>query len=152
EVSAILDHSYERFDGKGGAYGLAGERIAPRSRLLHVAYVAVLHLAFGGPERARHVLLERRGGELGPGLVGAPLPPADGLFARIAARSVWDELSEHEPAPREHVDDLGLVARAFAQFVDLKSPYTLGHSVGVAATLEAALQRRGAPAAELELA
>jgi putative nucleotidyltransferase with HDIG domain len=150
-VSTILQQSYERFDGRGGALGLAGERIAPLARVLHVAYVAVLHLGFSGPRRVLEVLRERRGGELDPGMVDAFLPLADELFAQISAPSVWELLADSEPAPRERAMDLNKLARAFAQFVDLKSPFTLGHSVGVADRLEAALRRREASAAEVEL-
>lgn len=151
EVAAVLEHSYERFDGRGGAYGLAGEHIAPLARLLQVAYVAVLHLAFAGPEQAVLVLRARRGGELDPVMVDALLPVADELFARVAGASVWDLLAQCEPAPREQVDEPLRLAQAFAHFVDLKSPFTLGHSVGVAKTIEAVLERRRASADELLL-
>jgi putative nucleotidyltransferase with HDIG domain len=151
DVPRILEQSYERFDGKGNVRGLSGERILLLARVLQVAFVAVLHLAFGGQERALSVLRARRGGELDPGCVDALLPLAHSLLAQVSASSVWDELAGAEPAPREQVTDLSRIARAFAQFVDLKSPFTLAHSVGVAARLEAVLQASGAAAEELEL-
>jgi HD-GYP domain-containing protein (c-di-GMP phosphodiesterase class II)/DNA-binding CsgD family transcriptional regulator len=52
---------------------------------------------------------------------------------------------EVEPEPRAHVGESGLdgVLEVFADFVDLKSPFTLGHSRGVAALAAAAAERSG---------
>jgi hypothetical protein len=59
---------------------------------------------------------------------------------------VWDVLLQSEPLPRRFVPTSSLpeLALAFAHFVDLKSPFTIGHSVGVARLCEASLARAGA--------
>jgi putative nucleotidyltransferase with HDIG domain len=53
---------------------------------------------------------------------------------------VWDRFLEAEPAPVVRVEArrVGEVAEAFAHFVDIKSPFTLGHSTGVARLAAAA--------------
>jgi hypothetical protein len=58
---------------------------------------------------------------------------------------VWSEVLAAEPAPNRsipstHVDQ---VARVFADMVDLKSPFTLGHSVAVADLAVAAAGQLG---------
>ena len=54
-------------------------------------------------------------------------------------------------APRRHLTDeqLDETCRAIADFVDIKSPWTLGHSSGVAELAEAAAWRLGLPAEQV---
>ena len=56
------------------------------------------------------------------------------LMDELAAADAWQALLEAEPSPVAHIDepDLDRVARCFADMVDLKSPYTVGHSTQVA--------------------
>jgi putative nucleotidyltransferase with HDIG domain len=73
------------------------------------------------------------------------LKHSDELLDVIETDSVWDAVLEVEPAPRpwlpeSRIDD---TARAFADFTDLKSPYTLGHSTGVANLAETAARKLG---------
>jgi HD-GYP domain-containing protein (c-di-GMP phosphodiesterase class II)/DNA-binding CsgD family transcriptional regulator len=58
---------------------------------------------------------------------------------------VWDAVLEVEPEPRPWLPEsrIDATARALADFTDLKSPYTLGHSTGVALLAEAAARRLG---------
>ena len=55
----------------------------------------------------------------------------------------WEVALAAEPAPRRHVRDeqLDPICRAIADFADLKTPWTLGHSTGVAELAEAAAWR-----------
>ena len=48
----------------------------------------------------------------------------------LVAADPWQALLAAEPTPVAHIDesDLDRVARCFADMVDLKSPYTVGHS------------------------
>jgi HD-GYP domain-containing protein (c-di-GMP phosphodiesterase class II) len=153
-VTDILGQTYERFDGKGAPLGVGGEDLLPLSRILHVAYAAVLHTSFEGRAAAIEVLRARRGTELDPKVVDAFLKRERELMDRVAAPSVWELLLESEPSPRRFVsaDRLAPIALAFAHFVDLKSPFTIGHSVGVARLCEVALERAGATPEEKERA
>ena len=70
---------------------------------------------------------------------------ADRVFAELDAGSVWDTVLAEEPWPaviisEQRVDDL---AEALADAVDLKSPYFLGHSPGVARLAEQAAVQLG---------
>jgi HD-GYP domain-containing protein (c-di-GMP phosphodiesterase class II) len=151
-VTEILGQTYERFDGKGLPLGLRGDAVAPLARVMHVAYCAVLHGAFEGAGAAVEVVRARRGGELDPAACDAFLKHAPDHLKVVGAASVWDEVVAAEPSPRRFVssESVAEVARAFAHFVDLKSPYTIGHSVAVSRLCEAALRRAGASDEELE--
>jgi HD-GYP domain-containing protein (c-di-GMP phosphodiesterase class II) len=151
-VAEILAHTYERFDGKGGPLGLRGEAIAPLARVMHVAYCAVLGGSFHGPVAALEIVRARTGGELDPAACDAFAKRTQDHLAILGAASVWDEVLIAEPSPRRFVPPGRVpdVARAFAHFVDLKSPYTIGHSIGVARLCEAALARAGASDEERE--
>jgi HD-GYP domain-containing protein (c-di-GMP phosphodiesterase class II) len=133
-----LAHLITRWDGKG-VPAVAGEAIAINGRVGHFAYVAeILHRHVG-----RSALLEvirGRRGEFDPAVVEAFLRIAPDVLAEIEPESVWDPALAAEPEPRTELPDSRLddVARTFADFADLKSPFTLGHSTGVARLAEAA--------------
>src|SRR5207245_11165926 len=88
----------------------------------------------------------RAGGEHDPAVATAFLSASDELLNGIEAGSVWDAALAAEPEPRPWIpaSRLDEVTRAFADFADLKSPYTLGHSSGVADLAESAIKRLGA--------
>src|SRR5439155_23970977 len=90
---------------------------------------------------------ERAGGELDPSLVAAFAGRARALFEVTAAPSVWEPFLAAEPAPvlRLSAARVGEVAEAFAHFVDIKSPFTLGHSTAVARLACAAAAALGLP-------
>lgn len=67
------------------------------------------------------------------------------LFRRLESEPIWDAVLATEPAPIRWLADAEVdgVARSIAKFVDLRSSYTLGHSVGVASVAEATARRLG---------
>ncbi len=71
----------------------------------------------------------------------------------LGAPSLRDTFTSEEPAPqcRIRVADLSVLALAFAQFADLKSVYTLGHSTGLAALAAAVSAVAGLSEAERSL-
>ncbi len=123
----------ERWDGKGPG-GLRGEQIGRVARVMHVAHVAEIFYRLGGSAGAREVVARRRGTQLDPAFADAFLGAADEILAPFEAPSVWDAAITSEPEPRRWSSTARLndLARTFADFADLKSPYTLGHSPGVA--------------------
>ncbi|HXI58740.1 MAG TPA: HD domain-containing phosphohydrolase, partial [Polyangia bacterium] len=139
-VAAALATIYERWDGRGHPQALAGEQIPLPARLMHVAWRAEIHRSLEGPVAAVDVVRARAGGELDPALARLFLKEAGPLLAASSVPSVWDVFLAAEPAPLARLDvpGVGKVAEAFAQFVDIKSPFTLGHSVGVAGLAHAA--------------
>ena len=144
-VLDALGGMYERWDGKGGPRGLAGERIGVLARVLRVAYAMVLHGSIEGPAAGVAVLRARRGGEFDPAIVDVTLPMARDLLERVFAPGMWDELLACEPAPVQGAPPgrVAEVAAAFATCVDLKSPFLLGHSQRVAELCEVAVAGDG---------
>ena len=90
----------------------------------------------------------RSGRWFDPALVEVLLAEAreDGLWEDLSRKDPWREVSRLEPDDRalkatpERVD---LVARAFAEIIDAKSPFTYRHSEGVARVAVAMAERAG---------
>jgi response regulator RpfG family c-di-GMP phosphodiesterase/DNA-binding CsgD family transcriptional regulator len=100
------------------------------------------------------VARERSGKAYDPAIVECFLEVGPELLAHAGASDAWarvvdSELVERPALSEEEIDD---AARAMADFVDLKSRYTLGHSSGVASLAEgAARELRLAEADVVEL-
>jgi HD-GYP domain-containing protein (c-di-GMP phosphodiesterase class II) len=133
-VRTGLFHSLERWDGRGDAHGLAGDDVALPARLTVVATQAVIFDRLGGPDAAVAMVRRRAGGWFDPAVAETFERVGPELLQRLAEADVWAEVLAAEPQPvrripRTQLDD---VARAFADMVDLLTPFTLGHSAGVA--------------------
>jgi HD-GYP domain-containing protein (c-di-GMP phosphodiesterase class II)/DNA-binding CsgD family transcriptional regulator len=129
-----LYQSFERWDGKGTPQGLAGEDIGLPARLTEVGHQAVIFDRLGGPESAVEVIRRRGGGWFDPGVAEAFARFGAAILEEIESRDVWEAVLEIEPEPRRTIAPEGLdgLARTFADMVDLKSPFMLGHSSEVA--------------------
>jgi len=134
EVSTAVAHSLARWDGAGTPRGLAGADIALPARISDVATQAVIFDGLGGPDAAVEVLRRRQRTWLDPDVVAAFDRAGPDLLAGLRTEDVWQAALDAEPTPYALVPASGLdrVARAFAHFVDLTSPYLYGHSTGVA--------------------
>jgi HD-GYP domain-containing protein (c-di-GMP phosphodiesterase class II) len=134
-VRAGLAAAFEQWNGKGLPDGIAGERIPLAARIVFLARdVEVLYRLEGEPE-ALAVVRRRAGASYDPGLAEQILRSPHELVAAAQTASPWEQALALEPAPRPWVPQARLddVLSAFADFVDLKSPFTAGHSRGVAA-------------------
>jgi HD-GYP domain-containing protein (c-di-GMP phosphodiesterase class II) len=117
----------ERWDGKGKPRGLAGKEIHIATRIAEVATQAVIA---GGK-----ILHKRSGSWLDPFVVAEY---DDSMITDLDEIDVWQATLDAEPRPWSQAHDLDELARTFAHFVDLKSPYLFGHSTGVAALADEA--------------
>jgi HD-GYP domain-containing protein (c-di-GMP phosphodiesterase class II) len=149
-VVGALGQVYERFDGRGSPHRLAGDAITATARLVILAFRVVTHHAIEGRDAAVAVVRARSGGELDPRFASAFGGVAGEVMAAIDRASVWELFLDAEPVPRREVPaaELGRVAAAFADYSDLKSPFTLGHSHGVAALAETVAAAVGLSAEE----
>ena len=111
--------------------------------------VEVFHRA-GGVESAVEVARQRRGTQFAPDLVDLFCREAPRLFRDLATSTSWDTVLAAEPGPGIWLSDAEVDAalEALADFVDLKSPYTIGHSRAVADLAAAAAGVRGFSPAE----
>lgn len=149
-VVRALAEMYERFDGRGLPEQRRGSELSLTARLMHVAFVAEMERIAGGPAAAVQEVRRRSGGQLDPDLAAAFAKRALDLMSGLDAASVWESFLASEPAPYRTVSpaDLDRFARAFGCFADVKSPYTLGHSTGVAELAGRAAAELGLPAPE----
>jgi HD-GYP domain-containing protein (c-di-GMP phosphodiesterase class II) len=72
------------------------------------------------------------------------------VLGGLPVESSWAQLVAADPRPRVLADaELDAVLEAMADFVDLKSPFSAGHSRGVADLAAAAARRSGNPPDEV---
>jgi HD-GYP domain-containing protein (c-di-GMP phosphodiesterase class II)/DNA-binding CsgD family transcriptional regulator len=149
-VTESLAHAYGRWDGKVFPALPSGEGLSAPARLVHLVHVAQVYYIAGGAEAADGVVRQRSGSELDPQLSQLWLDNSHDLMHAISVDAVWDQVLAIEPEPRRrmgpaHLDD---VTSALADFVDLATPYTYGHSARVARLAEVAAISAGLDAAE----
>lgn len=151
DMRASLQQSFERWDGKHTPLGLQGEQILLTSRIIQLANVLEVFHRAGGIEAAVSVAKARRGTEFDPGLVDLFCQHADELFVGTDEVTSWDSVISAEPLLRTVLTDHELEhdLRAIAAFVDLKSPFTIGHSCGVASLADGAARAMGLPEREV---
>ncbi len=139
-VQRGLNEIYERWDGKGNPRKLSGDDIALPARFAQVASQAVLFGRLGGSKLAVEMIRRRAGATLDPSIAEAFVRRGRELLAEVASVDASVAVIEIEPEPRRWIPEprLDEVARAFADLVDLKSPFTHGHSVAVSELAEAA--------------
>jgi HD-GYP domain-containing protein (c-di-GMP phosphodiesterase class II) len=148
-----LLHGQERWDGRGDAFGLAGDDIALPARFTAVATQAVIFDRLGGPDAAVEMVRRRAGGWFDPAVAAGFDRVGAGLLRRLAEADVWAEVLEAEPRPARRIPTgrLDDVANAFADMVDLLTPFTLGHSAGVARLVGEAAGLLHLPATDADL-
>lgn len=144
-VTDALRHTYARWDGKVFPGLPQGNEQSAIARLVHLVHVAQTYHQIGGIGAADATVRERSGGEFDPEFARLWLQNSHELFGQTGRDSVWDEALADEPEPHlwvspAHLDE---VCRALADFVDLKSPYTRGHSPQVARVVEGAASELG---------
>ena len=153
EVQEAVAASYEQWDGKGWPGGLAGDGIPIAARLAQFAeFVEVAH-RLGGNDAAV-VLAERRAGsQFDPALSAALCADPQGVLGGLDSAHTWTAVIDAEPALRVTLtgDDFDRALRAIADFVDLKSPYTLGHAGAVSELAAVTAGQLGLPDEETRL-
>jgi HD-GYP domain-containing protein (c-di-GMP phosphodiesterase class II) len=149
-VQEAVATAYERWDGRGWPGDLAGDAIPLASRLSQLAeYVEVAH-RLGGASAALALAKERSGGQFDPALVQVLVEHADEVLGDLDKAQSWDSVIAAEPALGMLLRDNEVEAAltGVADFVDLKSPYTLGHSRAVADLVTAVATAMSLPAGE----
>jgi HD-GYP domain-containing protein (c-di-GMP phosphodiesterase class II) len=152
-VQLALRHLYERWDGKGMPGELRGQQLPLAVRLMQVAQDADMAWQQGGAGLASGLLAERAGSGLDPEAVAVFLGLGGQVYAGLDAPSIWDEVMLDEPGPQPVLseDRVDACLSAVADFADLKSMWTIGHSRGVAGLAQQAGLQAGLPPAEVTL-
>ena len=153
DVRNSLGQAFERWDGKGTPGEASREDISVASRLVSLADVVEVFHRAGGVPAAISVARERSGTQFDPALVDAFCLDAAELFDGIDSATTWDAVIAAEPELEVVLTDeeLDAALAAMANFADLKSPYTLGHSCAVAELAGAAAHVQELPDADVAL-
>jgi HD-GYP domain-containing protein (c-di-GMP phosphodiesterase class II) len=145
EVRDSLGSSYEQWDGKGWPGLLSGEEVPMAARVAQLAEFVEVANRLGGVAGAKALAARRAGRQFDPTLAGLVRDEGDMILADLDSVVTWDAVIDAEPALAlvlrgERIDEALL---AVANFVDLKSPYTLGHACAVSELAAAATAQLG---------
>ena len=150
DVLDALGAAYEMWDGKGWPGERGGEAIPLAARLAQLGEFVEVANRVGGVDGARALVRERRGGQFDPALCDLVDAEAPTLLEGLDTVVTWDAVIEAEPVLAVTLEgrrfDAALLA--IANFVDLKSPYMLGHAHAVSELAARAAVEHGLP--ELE--
>jgi HD-GYP domain-containing protein (c-di-GMP phosphodiesterase class II) len=151
EALAALGAAYERWDGRGWPGDLEGEEVPIASRLAQAAEFIEVANRMGGVEAAKALARERRGQQFDPAVADLIEAEGDVILSGLDTVATWDAVIAAEPALAVVLsgDRFEAALTAIADFVDLKSPYFLGHARAVADL--AAVAGRALGMAESEL-
>jgi HD-GYP domain-containing protein (c-di-GMP phosphodiesterase class II) len=129
-----LGQLYERWDGKGLPQGLRGEAVAPAVLLVTLAQDAVTYQRLGGLDAAMQMVRARSGGAYDPRHADHFCKHALALMQDLDEEPSWELVLACEPGERLALTEIQFdtACQALADFADIKSPYTLGHSPAVA--------------------
>lgn len=151
EIREVLAFTFERWDGGGLPEGVGGADIPVAMRVAQLADVAEVHLRLHGVDAAVKTVRQRSGRQFDPEVVDAFAVCAHDLADELAGDSV-EHFAIREAGDAETVltaDEIEAFLVAMGDFVDLKTPFTHGHSRAVAATAAAAGRSLGLPASDV---
>ena len=150
-VANALAYTFERYDGGGLPVGVSGDTIPIEMKIAQFADTAEVHHRMYGLDAVAAMARSRRGGHFDPTVVDAVLASPEGIFAAAPEGDVWKEALGYAPDPEVRLtkDGFDRLVCAIGDFVDLKCPFTLGHSRAVATLSESAGELLGVGAGEV---
>jgi HD-GYP domain-containing protein (c-di-GMP phosphodiesterase class II) len=151
-VVDAIGSAYEQWNGRGWPESLAAEAIPIASRIANLAEFVEVAQRVGGIQGAIALARERSKKQFDPALADLVCRHAERIFEGLDSVRAWQAVIDGEPAlavvlSAEQFDSALL---AIANFIDLKSPYSLGHSAAVAELAAAAGSVVGLAPAELK--
>ena len=128
-----LRYTFERYDGGGLPGGVHGDAIPVAMRVAQVADMVEVHHRTGGVEGAVAMVRARRGGQFDPVIADAFIGDAERILAGPTVGDSWAAALHEAPDRGQRIDgaELDALLEALGDFVDLKCPFTLGHSRAV---------------------
>jgi len=151
DVLTSLGGAYEQWDGHGWPGLLKGEEVPVAARVAQLAEYAEVAHRVGGVGAVTSLARKRSGRQFDPALAALLCAEADGILEGLDAVGTWEAVIGAEPALAVTLssEQFDAALEAIATFVDLKSPYTLGHSRAVADLAAAAASQLGLAGAEV---
>jgi HD-GYP domain-containing protein (c-di-GMP phosphodiesterase class II) len=129
-VREALAFTFERWNGKGFPNHVGGEAIPLAMRVVHLSHDMEAIGRIFSPGHALEAASERRDRTYDPALVDLFVAHGGEWFERLRTTEPWDAVLALEPEPRRLLDGDAIdnALAVAADFIDLKSPYMLGHS------------------------
>ncbi len=130
DVREALRYTFERWNGNGYPAHARGDAIPLPMRIVHLSHDMESIGRIFSPARALDAVRDRRDRTYDPVLADLFLAHGSSWFDRLEKTEPWDAVLDLEPKPHRilsgaQLDDALAVA---ADFIDLKSPYMVGHS------------------------
>ena len=153
DVCDAVGSSYEWWNGKGWPGERAGESIPVAARVSTAAeYLEVAHRTHG-VEAAVALATKRSGRMFDPAVSAIVTTAPDEVFGAIDATPSWRAVIEGEPSLTMRLDGEAFeeALAAIADFVDLKSPFMVGHSRAVASLAADAGRAMGLDPPEIDV-
>jgi HD-GYP domain-containing protein (c-di-GMP phosphodiesterase class II) len=150
-VQDAVGSSYEQWDGRGWPGRLRGDQVPVAARLAQLAEYAEVAHRVGGVAAAADLARRRGGRQFDPALAGLLRSCPEEILGGLESEPTWETVIAAEPALAVTLPpgQLDAALLGIASFVDLKSPYTLGHARGVAALAAAAGRQLGLSADDI---
>jgi HD-GYP domain-containing protein (c-di-GMP phosphodiesterase class II) len=151
-VQAATGSAYEQWDGKGWPGDLKGQEVPIASRLSQIGEFSEVAHRIGGVGSAVELIRKRAGTQFDPELAGVFCTNATLILEGLESGETWAAVIGAEPSLGVYLSpaEFDAALLAVADFVDLKSPYTLGHARAVSELAAGAGTRLGLGTAEVE--
>jgi HD-GYP domain-containing protein (c-di-GMP phosphodiesterase class II) len=151
EIRENLGQIYERWDGKGLPRGLSGNAVKLPVRVVTLAQDAIALNDRHGFANMKEMIANRAGGGYEPELVDIFLTNAEKLFVGLDGPVDREAILALEPAPHSMLSEEAAEEAyvAIADMIDMRMPFTFGHSRAVASLANAAAKRMGLPASDI---
>ncbi len=151
EIRKNLGQLYERWDGHGLPNGLKGDAVTLPVRMVTLAQDVIALNEAHGPEVMATKIAKRRGGAYEPELADLFLADAARFLAGLDEPVDRETILALEPQPQAALDDEACEEAylAIADMVDMRMPFTFGHSRAVAALADAAGKVMGLPLSDI---
>ncbi|HET6909940.1 MAG TPA: HD domain-containing phosphohydrolase, partial [Mycobacteriales bacterium] len=132
-VQDSVGSAYERWDGKGYPGVLKAGQIPIEARIAQISeFVEVAH-RLGGADAVAQICRERAGRQFDPEISQAIVTNAASLLDGVDETTGWNAVIDAEPTlgVRLTSDEADRALVGVADFIDLKTPYLLGHARAV---------------------
>ena len=151
EACENLGQPYERWDGLGLPLGLKGKAVRLPVRVVALAQDAIVLAEHHGFEAMTSIIAKRRGSAYEPELADLFLAHAGHLLDALDEVVDREAILALEPLPHAVLDAAACeeACLAIADMIDMRMPFTFGHSRAVAALADAAGKHMGLPAADI---
>jgi HD-GYP domain-containing protein (c-di-GMP phosphodiesterase class II) len=139
-VLDALGAAYEQWNGRGWPSRKAGDEIPVAARFAQVAEFSEVAHRVGGVDAVKDLSRRQCGKQFDPRIATLMRAEADEILSDLDTVQTWKTVIDAEPALARTLteDEFERALTAIANFIDLKSPFTLGHSAAVAELVSAA--------------